>query len=52
MGDRPGRAIVVVPLQTGSTFSYGNPKKLFDWAIFGSSSPARTYDFSADGQRS
>jgi serine/threonine-protein kinase len=43
--------LMAVPVQTGGqTFSRGNPTKLFDTPIF-TSSPARTYDISPDGQR-
>ena len=47
----PGGAIMAVPVQTGSTFSYGNPTKLFDWPTLPAPSPARTYDVSPDGQK-
>ena len=47
----PDGAMMVVPVRTGSTFSAGNPMKLFDWKTIGQPGPARTYDVAADGQK-
>ena len=44
-------AIMGVPVQTGSTFNYGNPAKLFDWPTIAVPSPGRTYDVSPDAQK-
>jgi serine/threonine-protein kinase len=47
----PDGSIVAVPVQTSSSFSYGGPKKLFEWRTLASPGLARSYDVSADGQR-
>ena len=45
-----GAALMAVPIQTESTFSYGNPEVLFEGQYY--TGPAgRTYDVSPDGQR-
>ena len=46
----PG-TIMAVPVETGSTFTYGNATKLFDWPTIATPGQARTYDVSRDGQR-
>jgi serine/threonine-protein kinase len=43
--------IMAVPVGTGSTFTYGNATKLFDWPTIGVPGQFRTYDVSRDGQR-
>ncbi len=48
--DLPG-ALMAVPVATGSTFTYGNATKLFDWPTIGVAGQFRTYDVSRDGQR-
>jgi len=49
-GTRLG-SIMAVVVQAGSSFSHGNPVKLFDWKTLGTPGLARTYDVSRDGQR-
>jgi serine/threonine-protein kinase len=51
--DQEQRQMMVVPIQTGTAFSYGNPKELFAGPYFAPNSGilSRTYDVSADGQR-
>ncbi len=44
--------LTAVPVQTtGSTFSAGNPTKLFEGQYFVNTPPSRAYDVSPDGQR-
>jgi eukaryotic-like serine/threonine-protein kinase len=43
-------ALMSVPVTTGSTFTFGNPSKLFDFEYFRRAA-GRTYDASPDGQR-
>ena len=43
--------IMAVPVGTGSTFTYGNATKLFDWPTVGVPGQFRTFDVSRDGQR-
>jgi serine/threonine-protein kinase len=50
--DQRQRQMMVVPIQTGTTFSPGNPQVLFAGPYFAPNGyPGRTYDVSADGQR-
>jgi hypothetical protein len=42
--------IMAVPVGTGSTFTYGNATKLFDWPTIAAPGQARTYDVSRDGR--
>jgi hypothetical protein len=44
-------SIVTVPIQTGTTFSFGNPTKLFQWPTVGQPGLARTFDVTADGEK-
>jgi serine/threonine-protein kinase len=44
-------SIMVVPVQAGSSFSYGNAVKLFEWRTLAAPGAGRTYDVSRDGQR-
>jgi Tol biopolymer transport system component len=43
-------ALTAVPVNTGSAFTVGMPKKLFDARYF-SANQARSYDVSPDGRR-
>jgi len=45
-----GRAMMAVPVQTTTSFSAGNPVKLFEGPYFSGGS-ARVYDVSRDGQK-
>jgi hypothetical protein len=42
--------VMTVPIETGSTFTYGNPRKLFSGPYYAALS-GLTYDVSPDGQR-
>jgi hypothetical protein len=41
----------VVGLQTGSGFSAGKPRLLFEQAVYRGSNPIRSWDISLDGQK-
>ena len=47
----PSGAVMSVPVQGGSTFTAGNPTKLFEGYFLGGGASGRTYDVSPDGQR-
>jgi hypothetical protein len=47
----PEEALMAVPTQTGSTFSAGNPVKLFGASNVTGVTYGRYYDVSPDGQR-
>ena len=47
----PGNQVWAVDVQTGSDFSAGKPRLLFEQPGFGRGTPIRTWDISADGRR-
>jgi eukaryotic-like serine/threonine-protein kinase len=47
----PTGAIMAVPVQLSPTFSFGTPKKVFDWPTLSIPGLARTFDVSRDGRR-
>jgi serine/threonine-protein kinase len=49
-GRDPGR-VWAVEVQTGSGFSAGKPKLLFEQPGYGSGTPIRSWDLSPDGER-
>jgi serine/threonine-protein kinase len=48
--NRSGDALMVVTVQSTTTFSAGRVRKLFDWPSLTSPGPGRTYDVAPDGR--